>query len=135
MVFVIQGIGGRQAYSSNQDPSKAAKLCLSWEMPSTFHGGGVDRSVTDGGIRATLYPNPNRGEVVYMNLNNDFQETTNGKVVITDIYGKDIYTKNIIVNAGLHQEILELQGSMAQGVYLVNVLVDGRMITERLVIQ
>ena len=88
----------------------------------------------DGGDFA-MYPNPNRGDQLFLNMTR-FDETVS--IVTVDIYdtfGKRVMTSNLPVQDGTLNTVLELSTDMAAGLYMVNVTAGEITKTERLVIQ
>jgi len=130
---MISGVGGRQAFSSDQDPTKAARLCITYESSNTFHA--FEQTMDSEKLRTRLYPNPTRGNNIRLQVTRSVDEPAVGSVNITDLYGKELYGRQLILSAKFHEEVLNLNGALARGVYLVNIRIDGILRTERLVVQ
>ena len=88
----------------------------------------------DGGDFA-MYPNPNRGDRLFVNMSG-FDATVNIVTVeIYDGFGKRVMTATLPVQDGFLNTALELSPDMAAGLYMVNVTAGNITRTERLVIQ
>jgi len=136
MCFIIGGTGGRQAYSSDQDPNAAPKLCVSWEVPSAQLG---QRSIADHHIALDLYPNPNDGSG--FNLHVDIQgrdqaDEIDAHIVIYDLLGQKMLSMRAPLSLGNKHTWIPLEKELSQGVYLVMLEYGGNArSTKRLVIE
>jgi hypothetical protein len=96
---------------------------------------------TNGGL--TMYPNPNRGDQVFLSLSEVAADVLTVTVDIYDLSGKRIVARTIAVQAsssrsgggGYLNTALELNGDLAGGMYMVNITAGDKTYTERLVIQ
>jgi hypothetical protein len=82
-------------------------------------------------IAANLYPNPNNGEMV--NLNVSGIESNNVFVRITDAMGRIVYTNRFAVEGSLNT-IVTFAEPLASGIYNVEFTVDGQIMTERMIV-
>jgi GEVED domain/Ig-like domain CHU_C associated/Secretion system C-terminal sorting domain len=82
-------------------------------------------------IAANLYPNPNNGELV--NLNVSGVESDNVFVRITDAMGRIVYTNRFAVEGSLNT-IVTFAEPLASGIYNVEFTVDGEIMTERMIV-
>ena len=82
-------------------------------------------------IAANLYPNPNTGEMV--NLNVSGIESDNVFVRITDAMGRVVYTNRFTVEGSLNT-IVTFAEPLASGMYNVEFTVDGEIMTERMIV-
>ncbi len=81
---------------------------------------------------ANIYPNPNHGEAVYVNLNN--VESDEVFITIINYSGKVVFNNRYSVDTALNVR-LEFPQSLASGIYLVEV-VDGEKVNlSRLIIE
>ncbi|MCB0815873.1 MAG: T9SS type A sorting domain-containing protein, partial [Flavobacteriales bacterium] len=96
---------------------------------AAFRNGAVDVA------RIDLYPNPNRGDQLFINLTNVGSEVNTASVDIYDLTGKRVSARTIAVQDGILNTTLHLNGDLAGGVYLVNITAGTKTRTERLVIQ
>jgi len=110
----------------------------------TIDNGGGSGIVEDGGQRVllnadepamNLYPNPNRGEQVFLNLNGLGDGAGSISVDVYDMFGNQVMARTLIAQDGQVNTMLELPGTLASGMYVVNVSSDGRTWTERMVVQ
>ncbi len=83
----------------------------------------------------SLYPNPNRGDQLFVSLSNVAEGVESIKVDIYDAFGKRVAQRTIAVNDGYLNTVLDLNGELANGVYMVNIAAGAKTCTERLVIQ
>jgi hypothetical protein len=82
-------------------------------------------------IAANLYPNPNNGDMV--NLNVSGIESDNVFVRITDAMGRVVYTNRFSVEGSLNT-IVTFSEPLASGIYNVEFTVDGEIMTERMIV-
>ena len=99
-----------------------------------FQGGSSSMAVQTGG-ELTMYPNPNRGDQLFLSLSEVAADINTVTVDIFDLTGKRVMARTIAVQDGFVKATLELNGDLAGGLYMVNVTAGGRIYTERLVIQ
>ena len=80
---------------------------------------------------AAIYPNPNNGEFMNVNLTG-----VEGKVTVDIINGMGAMVRSMEMTvAGDNvNEVIALNG-IASGIYMVNITVNNTVITERLVVQ
>jgi PKD repeat protein len=82
-------------------------------------------------VAANLYPNPNNGEMV--NLNVSGIESDNVFVRITDAMGRVVYTNRFAVEGSLNT-IVTFSEALSSGIYNVEFTVDGQIMTERMIV-
>jgi hypothetical protein len=82
-----------------------------------------------------MFPNPNRGDVLNFSLSAIEEGVNTVSVDIFDLYGKRVSTRIIAVTDGNVNTILDLNGELAAGMYVVNITAGETIYTERLVIQ
>ncbi|MCB9184412.1 MAG: T9SS type A sorting domain-containing protein [Flavobacteriales bacterium] len=83
----------------------------------------------------TMYPNPNHGDQLLINLTQVEEGVNTVSVDIYDGFGKRVAARTIAVQDGYLNTVLELNGELATGMYLVNITAGSTVHTERLVIQ
>ena len=85
----------------------------------TLYGVGV-KPVASNDMGLVLIPNPNNGQfTVKGNLDaNNSEEVT---LTITDLLGQQVYNDNVTTKGGLLNEQIQLNGTLANGMYLLNV--------------
>ncbi|MBL7938887.1 MAG: T9SS type A sorting domain-containing protein [Flavobacteriales bacterium] len=121
--------GGYQAWG---------KICTVTITPNAFCQaltGGNNNLALEGNGGLTMYPNPNRGDQLFINLSTVETEVNTVSVDIFDLSGKKVTTRAIPVQDGTINTALDLNGSLAGGMYLVNITAGTKVYTERLVIQ
>jgi len=123
----------------SMNPTVWGRVCnvnitTSTYCPSSAHGGSTNLEMEKTGT-LTIYPNPNHGEQVFVNLSyvEEGEHTVN--VDIFDLTGKKVSARTIAVQDGFVNSALELNGDLSNGMYLVNITVGAKTFTERLVIQ
>ncbi|MEZ4791149.1 MAG: T9SS type A sorting domain-containing protein [Flavobacteriales bacterium] len=82
-----------------------------------------------------LYPNPNRGDQLYLRVSGLEAGVGLVSVDIYDLTGKRVAARTIAVQDGFVKTSLDLHGDLSGGMYLVNITAGDRSYTERLVIQ
>ncbi|MFN3874931.1 MAG: T9SS type A sorting domain-containing protein [Flavobacteriales bacterium] len=85
--------------------------------------------------RMSLFPNPNRGDQLFLSLNAIEEGVEKVTVDIFDSFGKRVAQRTIGVSDGHLNTALELNGSLSAGLYLVTLSAGNSTFTERLVIQ
>ena len=84
--------------------------------------------------KLTLYPNPNRGDQLFVSLSSVEEGVSTVSVDIYDSFGKRVAQRNLAVSDGFANSVLDLNG-LANGMYLVSIGAGSAIHTERLVIQ
>ncbi|MEO8067370.1 MAG: T9SS type A sorting domain-containing protein, partial [Flavobacteriales bacterium] len=97
--------------------------------------GGSFRDVTVDGAHLSMYPNPNREEVLYLSIEGLSDESLVANVDLFDAMGKLVSTEQVSVADGTLNHALTLSSEMGAGLYFVHVTVDGQTFTERLMRQ
>jgi len=97
--------------------------------------GGTSNMQGAGNSSFTLYPNPNRGDQLFLSLTNVAATTKTIAVELFDLTGKRAIMRTIPVNEGVVNTVLPLNGELAKGIYLVQVTEGSNRYTERLVVQ
>ncbi|MCB9170174.1 MAG: lamin tail domain-containing protein [Flavobacteriales bacterium] len=84
---------------------------------------------------ATLFPNPNNGEQVYLTMTGLPEgEDTNVSVEMFDMYGNLVMSTDLKTNGGTLNTVIDLHGTLADGLYTVNMTTGGQIHVERLII-
>ncbi|MBK8498168.1 MAG: T9SS type A sorting domain-containing protein [Flavobacteriales bacterium] len=97
-------------------------------------GGGQNMAAEDiTGLN--LYPNPNRGDQVVLTMDRVEEGVHTVSVDFFDTFGKRVSGRTIAVADGFVNSIIELNGELAAGMYLVNITAGTTVHTQRLVIQ
>jgi hypothetical protein len=82
-----------------------------------------------------LFPNPNRGDLLNFSLSAIEEGVNTVSVDIYGLTGKRVSARAIAVADGNLNMVLDLNGELAAGMYLVNIIAGEESYTERLVIQ
>jgi hypothetical protein len=91
------------------------------------------RSVVEGTL--TMYPNPNRGDELFISLTEVAAGVQTASVDIYDMTGKRVAARTIAVQDGFVNQSMALNGDLSGGLYMVNITAGDKTYTERLVIQ
>jgi hypothetical protein len=86
---------------------------------------------TNDGISAALYPNPNNGEMVNLNLAGIDSDNVN--VRIMDATGRIVWSNRFVVDGALNT-IIAFDRPLTSGIYLVEMTFDSKVITERMMV-
>jgi hypothetical protein len=94
----------------------------------------VSKVATEGAMG--IYPNPNTGSEVRVELNGIEDGAHNVEVTIYDIYGK-LMTRDVFGHQGSQlSRLVRFETELATGMYLVHVTIDGNIFaTEKMVVQ
>jgi Secretion system C-terminal sorting domain len=79
-----------------------------------------------------LYPNPVRDGRVQLSINGMTDDEQAITVEIHDLYGKRVMAEQFRNSGDVFNTVLELDGSMSAGMYLVSITVNGQVTTQRL---
>ena len=97
-------------------------------MESSHHN-----TVLENTYEMIVYPNPNTG---WFNLElriGDLEEKT-FEIEISDSFGREIYKKQPVKINGCVKETIELESSLASGVYFMKVTIDGKIQTSKMLL-
>ncbi|MBL7950572.1 MAG: T9SS type A sorting domain-containing protein [Flavobacteriales bacterium] len=83
----------------------------------------------------TMYPNPNRGDQLFVSINELGNAVGTVSMDIFDMTGKRISARTLTVQDGFVNQAVDLNGDLAAGLYLVNIIAGDKTFSERLVIQ
>jgi len=104
--------------------------------PPAFAGRAMEVDAEPVSSAFMMYPNPNRGEQLFVSLSNITADVNVVTVDLYDMFGKRVLTATLPVQDGqLQNNAIALDREIAAGLYLVNVTAGGYTTTERLVIQ
>jgi hypothetical protein len=99
---------------------------------------GGNQNMADGAElseRLTLFPNPNRGDAITLTLGAVAADVNTVSVDVYDTFGKRVSARTIAVQDGYVNTVLDLNGELAAGMYVVSVTAGTQVYTERLVVQ
>jgi len=123
--------GGSSWCTANEPYGDVCLLTTSCSFGMAEEGG----SSTASEARMAMYPNPNRGDVVRLNLSSVEEGVETVSVDIYDAQGVRVATRTIAVQDGFVNADLDLSGALSNGLYMVNVTAGAATYNERLVIQ
>ena len=119
----------------------SVNISTSTFCPSALEGGASNLATPSNG-NLTMYPNPNRGDQLFISLSEVATDVSTVSVDIHDMTGKRVIARTIAVQNGYLKTAMELNGDLASGVYIVNITAldptgkaGDKTYTERLVIQ
>jgi len=78
-----------------------------------------------------LWPNPVRDGRVNLRINGIADDQQNISVDVYDVFGKRVLAKTYDNSGELFNTVLELNGDIASGLYMVNITVNDRSYTKR----
>ncbi|MBK7384708.1 MAG: T9SS type A sorting domain-containing protein [Flavobacteriales bacterium] len=135
-------VGGADPYG---DLTPWGKVCEVYTQACFQPGGNQhmasDPSTGSEGAAIRMYPNPNRGDQLFLSLDAIEEGVNTVSVDIYDTFGKRVSARTLQVQSlgfgseGFINTVLELNGELATGLYMVNITVGDTSWTERLVIQ
>ena len=99
---------------------------------------GSQNSMIESGNREAalqLWPNPNRGDQLFISLSSLEEQVTMVSVEILDLSGKRMTGRTIATPEGYLNTVMDLQGEVAAGMYMVNITTGEKVYTRRLVVQ
>ncbi|HRH70212.1 MAG TPA: T9SS type A sorting domain-containing protein, partial [Flavobacteriales bacterium] len=85
--------------------------------------------------RITMYPNPNRGDQLFFVWEAIGNWVDQVQVDLFDMQGKRVSQRALPVVEGASSAVLDLQGSLSTGIYMVQIRMGDRVHTERLIIE
>jgi hypothetical protein len=98
-------------------------------------GRAQEPGITEATSVFTMYPNPNRGEQLFLSLNGFDLSVNTVTVDIYDAVGQRVLSNIIPVDGGTMNTAMDLRSDIAAGLYMVNITAGNITKTERLVIQ
>ena len=88
----------------------------------------------DGGVLA-MWPNPNRGDQLYLQMTGIEAGVTEVGVDVHDLFGKRVISEMVSTGGGDLNHVMQLGGDLASGLYTVTVTAGDQIKTQRLVIE
>ena len=89
----------------------------------------------NGNATLTMYPNPNRGDQLFVSMTDINNTISTVTMDVYDMTGKRVAARTIAVQDGFVNQAVELNGELAGGLYLVNFTAGDQTFSERLVVQ
>ena len=87
------------------------------------------------GTVLTMWPNPNREDVLFLKLEGLEAEMQDITIDIHDLFGKRVFAQELDNHGEVFNHAIDLGQHIAPGVYLVNIRVNDQLYTQRLVRQ
>jgi hypothetical protein len=112
------GASAQQRYdqaAACADTEAWGKVCLVTINPCAEVNGGSNSMVVEGNNTFTMYPNPNRGDQLFLSMSNVEEGVNTVNVDIFDMTGKRVMARTIAVQDGFVNTNLELNGDLAGG--------------------
>jgi len=115
-------------------------ICSLTIAGSNAQGGGEQLVLEGNSADLAMYPNPNRGDQLWLSLDGIEEGVTQVSVDIYDMAGhravaRMIPTQGTYLNTVMDLSGTDAGGSLAAGVYVVHIMAGDARYTERLVIQ
>ena len=95
----------------------------------------ASRLGTDDLSHVNLWPNPNRGDQFQLTINELPEEALTVNVDIHDLFGKRVAARTYPAQGGMLNTVVDLDGQLAAGMYVVSITAGDKLFTERLVIE
>lgn len=119
------------AYSSICEVTTPSSLMMAQETSRLAYSND-DESIINNATTLSIYPNPNSGEQLNVNLE---YLSTNSTLTITDIYGKVILTKQLNIDQSEYSVNVKFENKLSAGFYLVSISSGGNTTTEKLLVR
>ena len=87
------------------------------------------------GTVLTMWPNPNREDVLFLKLEGLEAEMQDITIDIHDLFGKRVFAQELDNHGEVFNHAIDLGQHIAPGVYLINIRVNDQLYTQRLVRQ
>ena len=109
-------------------------VCLLTIIGTQAQGGGQNIAMEGDGA-FNLWPNPNRGDQFWVSMEGIAEDVLTVAVDIFDLTGKRVMAREIPVNdRSMLNTVIDLNGDLANGMYMVSIIAGEQRFTERLVI-
>ncbi|WKZ64869.1 MAG: T9SS type A sorting domain-containing protein [Flavobacteriales bacterium] len=131
-VDVRASFDGGATWCHSSDPW--GDVCL---LTTTCSNALAEEGTSTGTAAGTLrmYPNPNQGDQLMLSLSAVAEGVQTVSIDLFDVFGKRVAARTIPVQDGFVNTMLELNGELANGLYMVSITAGADSYTERLVIQ
>jgi PKD repeat protein len=91
-----------------------------------------DENIIENSIEAIIYPNPNQGEFIYVNLNG---LQNNSELIVTDISGKIIQQETVNTDEDNYNGTIRFNEKLNSGFYFITIVSGNQKITKKLVVR
>ncbi|MEZ4760365.1 MAG: T9SS type A sorting domain-containing protein [Flavobacteriales bacterium] len=102
--------------------------------PLSCEAAALHRSMAQAS-KVQLHPNPNRGDQFQLTIEDLPEEVLTADVDIHDLFGKRVAARTYPAQGGVLNTVVDLDGQLAAGMYLVSITAGDQHFTERLVIE
>jgi subtilisin-like proprotein convertase family protein len=102
--------------------------------PNDMQGGGQELAVEGNNANLLMWPNPNNGDQLWLSLDAIEENVETVSVDIFDLAGKRAMARIIPTQGGHLNTVLDVNGELGAGVYIVTITAGDKVYTERLVI-
>ena len=99
---------------------------------SSFNEDNIESDLNRTDLDVKIYPNPNQGEFVYLELNGLSDDT---KIIVTDIFGKTILNQPLGNDYETYNGTLRFDQKLNSGFYLVTIVSNDHKVTKKLVVR
>ncbi|MCB0765406.1 MAG: T9SS type A sorting domain-containing protein, partial [Flavobacteriales bacterium] len=110
-------------------------ICNSGQCGGVSGGGQQNVALDVSDLGLMMWPNPNHGDQVHISLTGDLEDMNTVNIDLFDLSGKRVVAKVIPTLNGTFDTVLDLNGALAGGMYIVHITAGGKTFTERLVVQ
>ncbi|TXB65346.1 PKD domain-containing protein [Vicingus serpentipes] len=80
----------------------------------------------------TIYPNPNQGEYLYVELSDLGKDA---ELIVVDVYGKQIHKEFLNTEESNYNTTVRFDQKLTSGFYLVTIISNGKSITKKLIVR
>ena len=131
--------GGSTWCHGNADPNVTGPLWGDACLLTITCGSGMaqeeDVATALSEARMVMYPNPNRGDQLFLGLSGLERGVGSVNVDIFDSFGKRVAQHTFGVKDGFVSTAIDLNGELSNGMYMVSIAVGDAILIERLVVQ
>jgi hypothetical protein len=98
---------------------------------NSFFQSDMKKIVLHNFTQLLFFPNPASN---YLNISIQSEATANAKIVLTDMSGRTVVERNIVVQQGNNQINMPFNKSLAPGIYNASVLMNNEMVKQKIVV-
>ncbi|MBL7963109.1 MAG: T9SS type A sorting domain-containing protein [Flavobacteriales bacterium] len=96
---------------------------------------GSTNTILESGLSFTVFPNPSRQENVQVMVEGVDETIESATIELFDLYGKRVHAEQVAMGGGILNHVLQLNGDLATGMYLMHVTIGDQVLYERIVRQ
>ena len=111
------------------------RVLTSEEITALHLAESIDINEVESRSPISIHPNPNQGDQLFINLIAIDENVTTVSVEILDLSGKRMTSRQIATQGSHLNSVIDLQGEIAAGMYLVKINAGQKIYAQRLVIQ